>query len=170
VFMRSPINWLDEAHEYVLYAQPVLLALLAVFMAIASAAGVVYMIVIMLLAFLVTALACHGEMAKDRPSARHLTEFYLLMSVGGAIGGLFNGIIAPLIFPWGVVEFGLALCVAGLLRPKMQEVGWTEQLVSNLGQPHDTGRHHHGKGARKITRPAADVGGMTLMLDFGLPL
>src|SRR5207253_9701798 len=127
-------------------------------MAISGAPGVVYMIMIMLLAFFVTALACHGEMAKDRPSAKHLTEFYLLMSVGGAIGGLFNGIIAPLIFPWGVVEFGLALCVAGLLRPKMRESGWTEQLIANMGQGGEMGKH--GKHGKKIFK-AADAGGPT---------
>src|SRR5207253_206664 len=126
-------------------------------MAISGAPGVVYMIMIMLLAFTATALACHGEMAKDRPSAKHLTEFYLLMSVGGAVGGLFNGIIAPVIFPWGIVEFGLALAVAGLLRPTMGYIGWTEMLLANLGEPKDTGKHHHGKGGRKITKASADT-------------
>jgi hypothetical protein len=167
VFMRWPINWLEEAHEYVLYAQPVLLALLALFMAISP--GVVYISLVMLLAFTVTALACHGEMAKDRPTARHLTEFYLLMSVGGAVGGLFNGILAPLIFPWGIVEFGLALAVAGLLRPTMREIGWTEMLLANLGEPQDGGRHH-GKGGKRIARPSAETGGLTRVLDFVLPL
>ena len=39
-----------------------------------------------LLGFFATALVCHGELVKDRPSTRYLTEFYLLMSVGGAVG------------------------------------------------------------------------------------
>jgi hypothetical protein len=170
VFMRWPIHWLDQAHEYVLYAQPVLLALLALFMAISGAPGVVYMILIMLLAFTVTCLACHGEMAKDRPSAKHLTEFYLLMSVGGAVGGFFNGILAPIIFPWGIVEFGLALAVAGLLRPTMRDMGWTEMLMGNLGETGDAGKHGHGKGGKKITKPGAETAGLTLMLDFALPV
>jgi hypothetical protein len=155
VFMRAPVNWLEQAHDFVLYIQPALLALLAVFMAIASTVGVVWMAFAMLGAFFLTALACHGEMARDRPSAKHLTEFYLLMSVGGAIGGLFNGIIAPLIFTWGVIEFGLALGVAGFLRPKLREFGWTEQFIANMGQ--DAGKHHHGKAAKKIVKTSASA-------------
>ena len=49
-----------------------------------------------LAAFFGVALGCHGEFAKDRPSTRHLTEYYLLMSFGGMLGGVFNGIFAPL--------------------------------------------------------------------------
>jgi len=170
VFMRWPINWLEQAHEYVLYAQPVLLALLVLFMVIFDVSGEVYKILAMLLAFTATALVCHGEMAKDRPSAKHLTEFYLLMSVGGAVGGLFNAIIAPLIFPWGVVELGLALMVAGLLRPTMREAGWTEMLLANLGEPSDTGKHHYGKGGKRIAKPGAETAGLTMLLDFALPI
>ncbi len=38
---------------------------------------------------------CHSLLAEQRPSANHLTEFYLWLSVGGALGGLFNSLIAP---------------------------------------------------------------------------
>jgi hypothetical protein len=172
VFMRWPFNWLENAHYGVLIAQPILLAVLALYMAHAVPdpfGGVVNTIIVMLLAFTATALACHGEMAKDRPSATHLTEFYLLMSVGGAVGGLFNGIIAPIIFPWGIVEFGLALTVAGLLRPTLLDRGWTESLLAGLGEPADTGRPHHGKGGKKIAKATAEAGGLTLVLDFALP-
>src|SRR5690606_32158540 len=41
---------------------------------------------------------CHGELAADRPSPERLTEFYLWLSAGGALGGLFNGVIAPVAF------------------------------------------------------------------------
>ena len=40
----------------------------------------------------VVALACHGKLALTRPSSRHLTQFYLLLSVGGVLGGLFNAL------------------------------------------------------------------------------
>lgn len=40
----------------------------------------------------------HARLAADRPHPARLTEFFLLMSVGGALGGLFNGVVAPLIF------------------------------------------------------------------------
>ncbi len=74
-----------------------------------------------LLLFLV-ALACHGELALTRPSSRHLTQFYLLISVGGVLGGLFNALVAPLIFR-SLVEYPLVMALACLLmggspRPK----------------------------------------------------
>src|ERR1043166_8206623 len=43
-------------------------------------------------------LLCHGELARRRPAARHLTLFYLMVSLGGALGGIFVALIAPRIF------------------------------------------------------------------------
>jgi hypothetical protein len=65
------------------------------------------------------AMVCHGELARDRPSTRHLTGFYLWMSVGGVLGGLFNSLIAPVIFT-GIVEYPLALVLACLLTPNLE--------------------------------------------------
>jgi len=48
--------------------------------------------------FFVAALACHGELARDRPPARRLTEFYIWVAVGGALGGVFNALLAPVLF------------------------------------------------------------------------
>lgn len=48
--------------------------------------------------FFVTALMCHQQLESLKPSTRHLTLFFLIMSVGGALGGVFNALIAPLIF------------------------------------------------------------------------
>jgi hypothetical protein len=69
-----------------------------------------------LLTLFVAAMVCHGELARDRPSVGRLTEFYLWLSVGGAAGGLFNALIAPLVFRT-VIEYPLALLAACLLRP-----------------------------------------------------
>ena len=70
-----------------------------------------------LLTFFVVAMVCHGELARSRPSARHLTLFYLCISVGGVLGGLFNALLAPLIFN-NVFEYPLALIAAVLLSPR----------------------------------------------------
>lgn len=48
--------------------------------------------------FFVTALMCHQQLDKLKPSTKHLTLFFLVMSFGGALGGIFNALIAPLIF------------------------------------------------------------------------
>jgi len=49
-----------------------------------------------LLAFAVLTLVCHGELYRRRPAPAHLTEFYLWISAGGAIGGAFAGLVAPM--------------------------------------------------------------------------
>jgi hypothetical protein len=61
--------------------------------------------------FFVAALACHGRLADDRPDPSRLAEFYLWMSVGGALGGLFNALVAPVAFE-RVVEYPLAIVLA----------------------------------------------------------
>ena len=52
-----------------------------------------------LLALGIVAVALHGRLAADRPEPAHLTEFYLLISVGGALASAFVALVAPLIFP-----------------------------------------------------------------------
>jgi hypothetical protein len=83
----------------------------------------------LMIAFFAIALGCHGELAKDRPSTRYLTEYFLLMSVGGMVGGVFNGIIAPLVFQTGVLEFNIAILVACYVRPLYMQSGWFEEML-----------------------------------------
>ena len=56
------------------------------------------------------ALLCHARLAAARPPAEHLTAFYLWISVGGAMGGVFNAIVAPLVFD-GVAEYPITLAL-----------------------------------------------------------
>lgn len=69
-----------------------------------------------LLTFFVVALVCHGELARRRPHPSHLTEFYVWIALGGALGGTFNALLAPLLFS-SVLEYPLALALACTLRP-----------------------------------------------------
>jgi len=62
------------------------------------------------------ALVCHGQLADDRPGAGHLGEFYLWLAAGGALGGLFNAVAAPLLFN-SIVEYPLVILLASYLRP-----------------------------------------------------
>ena len=66
---------------------------------------------------LVAGWMCHSLLAEQRPPATQLTEFYLWISVGGAIGGLFNSLIAPHIFAT-YAEYPLAIVLACLVRPQ----------------------------------------------------
>lgn len=56
----------------------------------------------------------HGELASMKPAPRYLTRFYLMVSLGGALGGLFIGVVAPMIFIT-YYEFGAGLVVTALL-------------------------------------------------------
>ncbi len=56
-------------------------------------------------------MVCHGELVRRRPPVRHLTLFYLMLSVGGALGGLFVGLLAPVLFnAYFELPMGLFLC------------------------------------------------------------
>jgi hypothetical protein len=61
-----------------------------------------------LVAFFYLAVLCHGYLSGDRPSTTHLTDFYLSLAVGGALGGVFNSLIAPFLFN-RVLEYPIAL-------------------------------------------------------------
>jgi hypothetical protein len=62
------------------------------------------------------AMVFHGEVARTRPAVGGLTEFYLCLSIGGVLGGIFNSLIAPVIFKT-VLEMPLVLIFAAIMRP-----------------------------------------------------
>jgi hypothetical protein len=68
--------------------------------------------------FFVLAWMCHARLNESRPSVGGLTEFFVWISLGGVIGGIFNAIIAPLIFK-SLAEYPLALVLAVMLRPQI---------------------------------------------------
>jgi len=69
-----------------------------------------------LLGFFFTALMCHQQMAARRPAPDRLTEFYLLLSLGGVLGGAFTALIAPVVFET-VLEYPLVMVLVCLARP-----------------------------------------------------
>ncbi len=94
------------------------LALLLTLVLAANATEPTIAIVLLHLAFFfVAALLCHHNLASDRPSAGRLPEFYLCVAVGGMLGGLFNTLIAPVVFKT-VVEYPLLVVVACLVRQR----------------------------------------------------
>ena len=78
-----------------------------------------WLILLHLVVLFVVAMACHGELAKDRPPAIQLTEFYVWISAGGVIGGMFNALLAPALFPT-VLEYPVTLVVACALLPRQR--------------------------------------------------
>jgi len=59
-------------------------------------------------------MVCHGELARRRPSPRYLTSFYLMVSVGGAVGGLLIGFVAPY-FTNALYDLPVVLCLTAFL-------------------------------------------------------
>jgi SAM-dependent methyltransferase len=113
-------------HRWMVAVQPSILTLTAILLLFRYVSEPMLFIPLHLLGLFVTAMVCHGELARRRPAVRHLTEFYLWISVGGVLGGIFNVLVAPVVFP-RVWEYPLVLALACLARPWPEEkrpVGW----------------------------------------------
>jgi hypothetical protein len=94
---------------------------LALMMATGARMPQALMFVPHVLVFVTAAFLCHSQLADSRPSPSHLTEFYLWISFGGMLGGIFNGLAAPYLFK-SVAEYPLVLVLACLMLPATPEI------------------------------------------------
>jgi spermidine synthase len=109
-FGRWPVRW---HRAVVALALPAVLG--TVFLMMSGVRQRIWITALCHLALLlVLALACHGALALGRPSPRYLTGFYLLIAVGGVLGGAFNALVAPLIFR-SLAEYPAAMILACVL-------------------------------------------------------
>jgi spermidine synthase len=120
-FTSAPII----SHEKVLAALPVAILALGFTMLVGAERLILFGAFVHFGSMFLIALACHGELARTRPPPSELTRFYLVVSVGGAIGGIFCALLAPVLFP-GVWEYPLAVSAACALRIGMPIVGEVE--------------------------------------------
>lgn len=116
VFARRPVF----PHGLAVRAMPFVIVLLTGFFVWKS--PVALLLPLHLIAFFVTALMCHGELARRRPAVSALTEFYLFVSIGGVLGGTFTALLAPVLFN-AVYEYPIAL-VAGCALLPMSATAW----------------------------------------------
>jgi SAM-dependent methyltransferase len=114
VFARKPLI----PHRIMVFLEPFVIIPLSVFFFIQVKTALWQALPFHLLAFFVIAMVCHGELMHSRPPAGYLTEFYLWISVGGVLGGIFNALLAPILFN-SVIEYPLIIVVACLLRPSL---------------------------------------------------
>ena len=118
VFARRP----PLPHRWMVRIEPFFVLTLAAWFCLTSARINWMILPLHLATFFMIAMVCHGELVASRPGTRYLTEFYLWMSLGGMLGGLFNAIVAPLVFG-SVLEYPLMILVACLLRPVAAAAG-----------------------------------------------
>ncbi len=91
--------------------------------------AIVVAIPLFTLGLFVACMFCHGELSRLKPEARHLTSFYLMIALGGALGAIFTGLVAPRIFA-GIYEFPLSLILAGALALWLNwREGWAPRLL-----------------------------------------
>lgn len=96
--------------------------------ALLSTSGGTMLVALMSLVMLfVVATTLHDYLYHLRPSTRHLTLFYLIMSAGGVLGGLFAALIAPWLFDW-VYEHPLLVLAAAMLLPLPALLPWNRWL------------------------------------------
>jgi hypothetical protein len=104
--------WIPER----LLASALPLSVLAVMVSIIFQQRAPWIIPLHLIAFFCAALCCHTALVRLRPVKEHLTEFYVWLSFGGMLGGVFNSLLAPQLFN-GIYEYPIALALACLARP-----------------------------------------------------
>ena len=109
-------------------------------------------------ALFICCMVCHGELARLKPDPRHLTSFYMMISLGGTLGGVFVAIVAPHVFH---TYLELPLVDGGLQRPgRHRSVDLAAKLEGQdsrrRGADRDAGLHRwsgHPPGLRKASQP-----------------
>lgn len=118
VFARRPLM----NRTFMLWFQLPLVLVLLILLLVGGSPRITMVAGLHLLAFFVTALVCHRELADTRPRVEYLTGFYLWIAVGGMLGGVFNVVVAPLLYNT-VREYPYALILALGLRPAWAMAG-----------------------------------------------
>lgn len=107
---------------------------LALAIAVQIASPISLVLAVHLTAFFIIAMLCHGRLALDRPSAESLTEYYLWMSAGGALGGIFNALLAPILFN-SLVEYPLIIALSCLAYPALQKSASSRERIFDFVWP-----------------------------------
>jgi len=111
-------NVSKDVHLLMALLMPVMVLLLVFMMTSKVGAKFGMQVVLHMATFFIVAMVCHGELARTRPSPKHLTDFYLIMSLGGMLGGLFNALVAPIVFTF-TSEYPITLVMACCLLPTL---------------------------------------------------
>ena len=169
VFAKWPLPWTGLPHTIVLWVTPFFLIALLIMIFSGSFDPISPARIQFTCVFMIT-MALHGELAKDRPASQHLTLFFLCMSVGGVLGGIFNAIFAPLVFTT-VIEYPLAIFFACLLRPNMISTGWIDGLILENQGVRDSAAESSDSFAKSFgEKPTGEPFLMAYAADIGIGL
>ncbi|MEP6695254.1 MAG: fused MFS/spermidine synthase [Pseudonocardiales bacterium] len=91
-------------------------------------------VALQLATFALVALTAHCALAADRPAVSQLTSFYLLVASGGALGGAFNGLIAPVVFN-RLYEYPMVIAAAMFLYAGAGRAGWLRRRLPSVRAP-----------------------------------
>ncbi len=123
VFQRKPAL----SHVLVLSLQPFAVAGIVALLYLGHRVPMVPSLIGHLLAFFIIAMGCHGELARTRPVPAYLSSFYVSLSFGGMLGGLFAGLLAPSHFLLDREGTPILAALAVLCRP------WTPRQQTTSG-------------------------------------
>lgn len=131
-WLPSFVRWMDSPRPVVAILPAVLLPLVVMFRWEKIEHGFL-ILVLHLVAVFAVQWALHGRLADERPEPARLTDFYLWIALGGAVGGVCNALVAPFVFPVPL-EYPLMLAAACLLLPgswrPRRDVGWAAAIVA----------------------------------------
>jgi spermidine synthase len=115
IYLLSFVVCFDAARYYVrrLFLSAFPIALGAIAFSGHLSIGIAGQVALVCSSLFVFCMVCHGELARKRPAVRHLTLFYLMLSLGGALGGTFVALLAPVMFrSYLELPIGLILCAS----------------------------------------------------------
>lgn len=118
---------MDRLTEVITFIAPAVLLAVGGLALLSSGGGSMMVAMASLAMLFVVATALHGYLYHLRPALQHLTLFYLIMSAGGVVGGLFAALFAPLLFDW-VYEHPLLVLAAAALLPLPALLPWEKWL------------------------------------------
>ncbi|HWM41388.1 MAG TPA: fused MFS/spermidine synthase, partial [Burkholderiales bacterium] len=112
-------------------------------------------------------MVCHGELARLKPDPAHLTRFYLMISLGGALGAVLVAIVAPLVLA-GYFELGIALIALGAVIVLIKKIRWLGVVVTVVSALFVVrGAQEYTEGVRVMER---DFYGVVRTADHASPV